>query len=201
MTAEQEFLVDQDLYLKAGIHIGTKFRTKYMEPFIYKTRSDGLSVLNIQKIDERIRIAAKFLAQYEPSEILAVSRRENGWRPLRLLEKYTGITICAGRYPPGILTNTNLENFVEAKVILVTDAWPDKNAVEDAIRVGIPVVALCDTNNQANNIDLVVPCNNKGKKSLELFFYILTREYLKQRGLLTPELEKEIKVEDFMKED
>lgn len=200
-TEQQEFLVDQDLYLKAGIHIGTKFRTKYMAPFIYKTRPDGLSVLNIQKIDERIRIAAQFLAQYEPEDILVVSRRENGWRPLKLLEKYTGIKIFAGRYPPGILTNTDLENFVEAKVLMVTDAWPDKNAVEDALRVGIPVVALCDTNNQANNIDLVVPCNNKGKKSLELFFYILTREYLKIRGLLTPELEKQIKVEDFMKEE
>lgn len=201
MTTEPDFLVEQDLYLKAGIHIGTKFRTKYMQPFIYKTRPDGLSVLNIQKIDERIRIAAKFLAQYDPKDILVVSRRENGWRPLKLLEKYTGINIYAGRYPPGILTNTDLENFVEAKVLLVTDAWPDKNAVEDALRVGIPVVALCDTNNQANNLDLVVPCNNKGKKSLELFFYILTREYLRNKELLTSDKEKEIKVEDFMKED
>ena len=39
-----------------------------------------------------------------------------------------------------------------------------------------------DTNNQANNLDLVVPCNNKGKKSLGLFFYILMREYLKSMG-------------------
>ena len=51
-----------------------------MEPFIYKTRPDGLSVLNIQKIDERIRTMVNFLAQYEPSEILIVCRRENGWK-------------------------------------------------------------------------------------------------------------------------
>ncbi len=200
-SKEPEFLVDQDLYLKAGIHIGTKFRTKYMEPFIYKTRPDGLSVLNIQKIDERIRLAANLLAQYEPHEILVVCRRENGWRPIKLLKKYTGVNIYAGRYPPGILTNTNLENFTEAKVLLVTDSWPDRNAVDDALRIGIPVVALCDTNNQSNNIDLVVPCNNKGKKSLELFFYILTREYLRKRGLLTADKEKQIKVEDFVQED
>ena len=49
--------------LKAGIHIGTKFRTKYMDKFIYKTRPDGLSVLNLQKIDERLRLAANFLVQ------------------------------------------------------------------------------------------------------------------------------------------
>ena len=79
--ADEQFLVPTDWYLKAGIHIGTKFRTKYMEQFIYKTRPDGLSVLNLQKIDERIRIAARFLANYAPEEILIVSRRENGWKP------------------------------------------------------------------------------------------------------------------------
>ncbi len=200
-SGSENFLVNQDLYLKAGIHIGTKFRTKYMQQFIYKTRPDGLSVLNIQKIDERIRLAANLLAQYEPEEILIVCRRENGWRPIKLMEKYTGVKIFAGRYPPGILTNTNLENFIEAKVLLVSDSWPDRNAVDDALKIGIPVIALCDTNNQANNIDLVVPCNNKGKKSLELFFYIVTKEYLRLKGKLTPELDKAIKVEDFVQED
>ncbi|GAI74588.1 unnamed protein product [marine sediment metagenome] len=75
MVEKQQFLVPQDQYLKSGIHIGTKFKTKYMEQFIYKTRPDGLSILNLQKIDERIRIAASFLSQYAPEEILVVSRR------------------------------------------------------------------------------------------------------------------------------
>jgi small subunit ribosomal protein S2 len=176
-------LVPNEEYLKAGIHIGTKFKTKYMENFIYKTRSDGLSVLNIQSIDERIRLAANLLSQYGPNDILIVSRRENGWKAVRMFGKVTGVRVFAGRYPPGILTNPQLKNFTEAKVMLVTDAWPDRNAVQDAIKVGIPVVALCDTNNQANNIDLVVPCNNKGKKSLGLFFYILAKLYIEQRGL------------------
>ncbi|MFP4656340.1 MAG: 30S ribosomal protein S2 [Candidatus Woesearchaeota archaeon] len=197
----ENFLVEQDLYLKAGIHIGTKFRTKYMKPFIYKTRPDGLSVLNIQKIDERIRVASNMLSKYDPEDILVVCRRENGWRPLKLLEKHTGIRIFPGRYPPGILTNTDLEDFIEAKILLVADAWPDRNAVDDAMRIGIPIIGICDTNNQANNLDLVVPCNNKGKKSLELFFYVLTREYLRNRGQLTEEKEQSIKIDDFMKED
>ena len=67
--AEDKFLVPRDVYLKSGMHIGTKFRTAYMEQFIYKTRPDGLSVLNLQKIDERIRVAATFLAQYELKDI------------------------------------------------------------------------------------------------------------------------------------
>ena len=89
--AEQQFLVPQDQYLKAGIHIGTKFRTKYMEPFIYKTRPDGLSVLNLQKIDERLRFAANLLSKYEPQDILVVSRRENGWKAVKAFGKHTGV--------------------------------------------------------------------------------------------------------------
>jgi small subunit ribosomal protein S2 len=198
--AEKSLLVSTDQYLKAGIHIGTKFRTKYMEKFIYKTRPDGLSVLNLQQIDERIRICANFLSQYAPEEIMVVSRRENGWKSVKMLSKLTGIKVFAGRYPPGILTNSNLDRFVETKIILVTDSWPDRNVINDAMKIGIPVIALCDTNNQSNNIDLVVPCNNKGKKSLGLFFWILAKEYMKKREMIKNDSEFKATVDDFTEE-
>ncbi|MFH0876025.1 MAG: 30S ribosomal protein S2 [archaeon] len=199
MTGEEDLLVPNDVYLKAGIHIGTKFKTKYMEQFIYKTRPDGLSVLNVQKINERIKIMGKFLAQYEPQDILIVSRRENGWLPVKMFGKATGAKFFAGRYPPGILTNPSLKNYTEAKIIVVTDSWPDRNAVSDGMKIGVPVIALCDTNNQSNNIDLVVPCNNKGKKSLGVLFYILAREYLKNRGQFKEE-EFKFTMENFTPE-
>jgi len=181
---EEQLLLPTKTYLKAGIHIGTKFKTKYMEPFIYKTRPDGLSVLNLQKIDERLKIFSNFISQYEPEEILVASRRENGWKAVKMFGKLTNANVFAGRYPPGILTNPNLENFIEVKVIIVIDTWPDRNVVNDAMQIGVPVVALCDTNNQANNVDVVIPCNNKGKKSLGLVFYVLAREYMLKRGLI-----------------
>jgi small subunit ribosomal protein S2 len=196
--AEEQFLVPTKIYLKSGIHIGTKFQTRYMEQFIYKTRPDGLCVLNLQKIDERIKLAANMLSHYEPEDIVVVSRRENGWDAVRLFGKFTGTRVFAGRYPPGILTNPQLEIFTEARIIVVTDAWPDRNAINDALKVGIPVIGLCDTNNQANGIDLVVPCNNKGKKSLGLLFYILTREYMKRRG--APVSEEELNLEQWLSE-
>ena len=198
--AEEKFLVPRDVYLKSGIHIGTKFRTAYMEQFIYKTRPDGLSVLNLQKIDERIKVAATFLAQYNTDDILVICRRENGWKAVELFGKLTGVRTFAGRYPPGILTNPNLEEYTEAKIVMVVDAWPDRNAVLDSVKVGIPVIALCDTNNQTNFIDFVIPCNNKGKKSLGLLFFILTKEFLKAKGKLKEDEELKEKLEDFTEE-
>ena len=200
MANEEQFLVPQDTYLKTGIHIGTKFKTKYMSQFIYKTRSDGLSVLNLQKIDERLKQAFRFLSRYTPEEIIIVSRRENGWKALKAVNKYTGIRVFPGRYPPGILTNPALENFTEAKVLVATDAWPDRNPITDSIKVGIPVLALCDTNNQCNNLDLVIPANNKGKKSLGLIFWLFTREYMKARAMIKDDSEFTAKIEEFTEE-
>ena len=121
------------------------------------------------------------LSRYEPNDILIVCRRENGWSVVKMFSELTGIKVFAGRYPPGILTNNSLESFTETKLIMVVDPWPDRNVINDAINIGIPVIALCDTNNASNNIDLVMPCNNKGKKSLGLIFWVLAREYLKER--------------------
>lgn len=182
--ADEELLIPNDEYLKSGIHIGTKFKTKYMENFIYKTRPDGLSVLNVQQIDSRIKTLIKFISNYAPEEIMVVARRENCWKPVNLFGELTGAQTHTGRYPPGILTNTQLRKFTETKVIIVTDPWPDRNAIEDAIKMGIVVIAFCDTNNQTNNIDFVMPCNNKGKKSLGLLFWLLAKGYMENRGII-----------------
>ena len=198
---EQQFLVPLDQYLKVGLHIGTKFRTKYMEQFIYKIRPDGLAVLNVQKINDRIKVGSKFLSQYAPQDIIIVCRRDSSHKAAGLFSKLTGIRIVKGRYPPGTLTNSELDTFTEAKLLLVVDPWPDKNAVLDAVKVGIPIIALCDTNNESNYIDLVIPCNNKGKKSLGLMFYILTREYLKNRGLIEKESDMKETINDFSDEE
>ena len=195
MQSDDQLLVPMNTYLKAGIHIGTKFKTTYMDNFIYKARPDGLFVLNLQKIDERLVMAAKMVSKYEPQDIMVVCRRENGWKPVKLFGKVTGTKVYPGRYPPGIITNPALENFMEIKLLLVADAWPDRNAVLDATKMGVPVIGLCDTNNQANDLDFVIPCNNKGKKALGLVFWVIAREYLKARGT---ELQETL--EDFTEE-
>jgi small subunit ribosomal protein S2 len=198
--SEENFLIDSKIYLKSGIHIGTKFQTNYMDKFIYKVRPDGLKVLNLQQIDLRISVMIKFLSQFEPEDILFVCRRENGWKAVKKMGELTGIKVIAGRYPPGMMTNPNLKIYNEKKVLIVADPWPDRNAVNDAMMVGIPVIGLCDTNNQSNNIDLVVPCNNKGKKSLGLLVYLVTKGYMLNKGMIKSEKEFSAELDDFSDE-
>ncbi|MDD5132910.1 MAG: 30S ribosomal protein S2 [Candidatus Nanoarchaeia archaeon] len=198
--AETQLLIPLDEYLKAGVHIGTKLRTKDMSPFVYKIRPDGLCVLNVEEINKRVGIAANFISQYDPKDILIVCRRETGWSIVNLFAEATGIRVLTGRYPPGILTNIKLETFMETKLVLVVDPLPDKNTVNDCYQMGVPIIALCDSNNDAGKVDLVIPCNNKGKKSLGLIFYVLAKEYLKKRGIISSDAEFKYKIEDFSKE-
>ncbi|MBW2998633.1 30S ribosomal protein S2, partial [Candidatus Woesearchaeota archaeon] len=76
----------------------------------------------------------------------------------------------------------------------------DYSALSDSFKAGMVTIGLCDTNNETNCLDLVIPCNNKGKKSLGLMYYLLTREYMIARKLIKNEKEFEYSIEDFVEE-
>ena len=196
-TELEELLLPRDSILSAGIHIGTRIKTKNMERFIYRVRPDGLFVLDIKKTDERIRIAAKFLSRFEPSKIAVVASRLYGHQPVRKFCELTGATPIVGRFVPGSLSNPLYPGRIEPEVIVVTDPRADSQAVTEAAKVGIPVVALCSTDNDFNGIDLVIPTNNKGRKALATIYWLLARQVLRERGELGPDEDLNVPVEDF----
>jgi len=177
-----EYLISPDEYLAAGVHIGTQIKTGDMRKFIYKVRPDGLYVLDIRQLDERIKLAGKFIAKFDGAKVLIVSARQYGQRPAKMFGKITGARAIVGRFIPGSLTNPALDSYNEPEVVIVTDPAIDTQAVKEATDVGIPVIALCDSNNMASNIDLVLPANNKGRKALALVYWLLTREVVRARG-------------------
>lgn len=196
--AKDELLIENEKYLSSGIHIGSKYKTKYMRTYIYKIRPDGLAVLNLQKIDNRIKNAAKFLSQFKPDELIIATRRENCFHALKKFGEATGIKVTIGRYLPGTMTNPGYSSkFFEPKALMICDPWIDRNAINDALKIGIPILSICDTNNTTNNVDLVIPCNNKSKKSVAMVFYLLTREYLKSQKKIKSDKDFKYMVEDF----
>jgi len=192
-----ELLVPEDIYLTSGVHIGTQQKSADMKDFIYKVRQDGLYVLDVKKTDERIRAASKFLARFDPRRVLVVSARQYGQRPARVFSKTIGAPAFAGRFVPGTLTNPTMKGFVEPEVIMVTDPSADKQALNEALNLGIPIVAMCDANNETRNVDLVIPTNNKGRRALACIYWVLTREVLLARGDLKDPADFKMEIEDF----
>ncbi len=197
IATEQSLLVAEDLYLTSGVHIGTQQKSADMRRFIFKVRNDGLYVLDIKSTDERVRTAANFLAGIEPERVLVVCQRQYGQKPAREFAKNIGARSMVGRFVPGTLTNPLLPTFFEPDVIVVTDPSADQQALREAVNIGIPVVALCDANNDLKYVDLAIPANNKGRRSLALVFWLLTREVLRSKKVITRDDEFNLELDEF----
>jgi small subunit ribosomal protein S2 len=197
VATEPAMMVSEETYMTSGVHIGTRQKTADIKEFIYKVRNDGLYIIDVKKTNERIKAAAKFLAKYDPSKILAVSVRQYGQKPVRKLGEATGIQVLDGRFQPGTLTNPNAKTFLEPEIILLTDPLADIQALHEAKNIGIPVLALCDTNNETKYIDYVIPTNNKGRRALALIYWLLARAILLEQGKIKSDEEFTTTVEDF----
>jgi small subunit ribosomal protein S2 len=192
-----ELLIPLDKYLAAGLHIGTQQKTKDMERYIYRVRADGLYVLDVRKTNDRILSGSKFLAKFEPENILAVSTRQYGQTPVRRFGEVIGSKTIPGRFIPGTLTNPNYGKFMEPEVLMVTDPRSDSQAIIEAKQIGLPVVALCDTENLLGNVDMVIPVNNKGRKAIALVYWLMARQILREREVIGPEDELDILPAEF----
>jgi small subunit ribosomal protein S2 len=196
-ATEQSLLVAEDLYLTSGVHIGTQQKSADMRRFIFKVRNDGLYVLDIKSTDERVRVADNFLAGIEPERVLVVCQRQYGQKPAREFAKNIGAKSMVGRFVPGTLTNPLLPTFFEPDIIVVTDPSADQQALREAVNIGIPVVALCDANNDLKYVDLAIPANNKGRRSLALVYWLLTREVLRSKKVITRDDEFNLELDEF----
>ena len=193
----KELLIDEDTFLTCGVHIGTKQKSKDMEPYVYKVRDDGLRILNVNMTSEKVVEAAQFLKEFDPKDVLVVSARQYGWKPATKFAESCGFECIAGRFTPGRLTNPEMRFFIEPKVIVLTDPAADAQAFREATNIKIPVIAMCDSNNLTANVDIVIPGNNKGRRSLALIYWLLSREILRKRGELAAGEDLEEIIDDF----
>ncbi|HXW67700.1 MAG TPA: 30S ribosomal protein S2 [Thermoplasmata archaeon] len=191
-----ELLVPEETYLTAGVHIGTQQKSASMRRFVFKVRFDGLHVLDVRETDRRIRFAAQFLTRFPADRVLVVSQRQYGQKPVRVFAKTVGAVSFAERFVPGCLTNPNLAEYFEPKVLMVTDPATDQQALSEAVSIGIPVIGLCDVNNETRDVDLVIPANNKGRVALATVYWLLAREVLRVRAG-GAEVAYPLTVEDF----
>ncbi len=191
MSKQEEFEHMEKYVLSTGIRVGTQVKTKFMIPFITKATNEGLYIIDSKKTLSRIQTAAKFINRVTISKVFICSGREYASTPIEKFCELVGATPMLGRFMPGTLTNPLLPYYIEPELVLVADPQVDEQAILEATNAGIPVIAIANTDNVTSKVDLVIPANNRGRKSLAAIYWLLAREILLQKG--------DIKVNDPMK--
>ncbi|MFQ5940637.1 MAG: 30S ribosomal protein S2 [Nitrososphaerales archaeon] len=196
----------EKMLLSTGIRVGTPVKTKYMTPFIVKANPEGLYILDMNKTRSRIEVAAGFIARTPLSKVAICSAREYGKTPVQKFCELTGTTPILERFMPGTFTNPLLPNYMEPALILVTDPQADQQAVIEATRAGLPVIAISNSDNVTSKVDLVIPANNRGRKALATVYWLLAKAVLGKLDKIKPKEQpidkivyndKEYMIDDF----
>lgn len=187
MMSNVEYLLPLETYHQHFVHIGTQQSSAHMVPFLEEQKQEGtgLYLINLDETNKRFSTVSNFLSKFKPENILVVSARQYGQRPARRFAQAIGARHIVGRFIPGTLTNPRLRSYIEPEVIIVTDPQADQQALSEAVNSGLPVVGICDANNTLRFVDLVLPANNKGRRSLALVYWLLAREIVKAQGRVT----------------
>ncbi len=82
--------------------------------------------------------------------------------------------------------NNNLSGIREMKklpeVVIVTDTRKEHTAIAEANKLGIPIIAIVDTNCDPDPIDLPVPGNDDAIRSIRLICSVLSESVIEGRG-------------------
>lgn len=187
----------EKMILATGIRVGTPVKTKFMTPFIVRANPEGLYILDISKTLSRIDVAAKFISRADITRVAITSAREYGKTPVQKFCELTGAMSILGRFMPGTFTNPSLPDYMEPEVVVVTDPQADQQAVIEATRAGVPVIAISNSDNVTSKVDLVIPANNRGRKALATVYWLLAREVLKKQGKIKSDSGMPVSIDDF----
>ena len=149
-----------------------------MIPYITQASPEGLYLLDLDITLSRIQTAARFIKKFDMNKVVVYSGRVYASTPIEKFCELTGAKKMLGRFMPGTLTNPSLSFFSEPHLIIISDPQVDAQAITEATNAGIPVIGIANTDNVTSDLDLVIPANNRGRKSLAAVYWLLAREIL-----------------------
>jgi len=172
--------------LACEVHRGSTNLDANMERYIWQRRSDGHYIFNLQKTWEKLVLAARAIVAIENSQDVAViSARQFGQRAVLKFSHFAGVRAISGRFTPGTFTNQIQKKYIEPRLLVVTDAYADGQALIESSYVNLPTIAFVNSEQSVKNVDIVIPCNNKSRHSIGLMYWMLCREVLRLRGAIS----------------
>ncbi|MGL5591275.1 MAG: 30S ribosomal protein S2 [Mycoplasmoidaceae bacterium] len=137
-----------------------KVESRRVGSFFVNQRWLGGTLTNLKTINNSTKKLSELVALQKFGEISKYSKKEQSIiiKDIEKLNKFFG----------GIRTMKDLPD-----VLIVTDPVEEKNAILEARKLNIPIIAICNTNADPDNIDIVIPANNYSIKSVYLIIGIL----------------------------
>ncbi len=141
----------------------TKTAESINQPYV-AGRFIGGSLTNFSEIRKRVEKLEKLVSEKEKGELTKYTKKE---RLLidRDIEKlhtfFFGLSV--------------MKNLPQA--VFVVDSKKESIAVKEAQKMGIPVVALCGTDCNLNEVEFPIPANDSSKLSIEFFLKKIVESY------------------------
>ena len=184
---------DFETLLKAGCHFGHLKRkwNPAMAPYIFMERN-GIHIIDLNKTVAMVDTAAEALKQIAKSgkRILFVATKKQAKDIVAEKAKALDMPYVIERWPAdGTFSNLSKREILQisrqrAKLeknlgsiadlnrlpaaLFVIDVYKENIAVREAVRLGIPVFGIVDTNSDPSNIDYVIPANDDAAASIEV---------------------------------
>lgn len=164
IESAQKFLQDVASRSRQILYVGTKKQAKEVvkdaaetagEPYVAERWLGGMLTNQVTTVSQikKLKLLEKRMESGELANRyskLEVQRYQEEIDSLNV--KYGGIKEMRGK--PGAL--------------FVLDAVSDRNAINEANKLNIPVVAICDTNADPRGVDYVIPANDDAISTLQL---------------------------------
>ena len=197
--------------LEAGVHLGHKTLrwNPKMKKYIFGKR-DSIHIIDLTQTLELTKVALEKV--YETiarnGKILFVSTKKQASEAIAEVAKDTDQYFVNYRWLGGMLTNWGtISNSIkklkklETDLVFVIDTNYESLAIAESAKLGIPIIAILDSNSNPDNIDYPIPGNDDARRAIDLYCNLI-KETINSAKNSAPSIHsKKDKTKDIKEED